>query len=68
MEATPREILLFETEDGKAPFSDWMESLEGKPAHGLIMARLERVELGNLGDHHGVSEGVFELAIDFGPG
>jgi putative addiction module killer protein len=32
------------------------------------MARLERVELGNLGDHRGIGEGVFELRIDFGPG
>jgi putative addiction module killer protein len=32
------------------------------------MARLKRVELGNLGDHHGVGEGVYELRIDFGPG
>jgi putative addiction module killer protein len=32
------------------------------------MTRLERVEMGNLGDHRGVGEGVFELRIDLGPG
>lgn len=32
------------------------------------MARLERVELGNFGEHHGVGEGVSELVIDVGPG
>ncbi len=32
------------------------------------MARLKRVQLGNLGDHRGVGEGVYELRIDFGSG
>jgi putative addiction module killer protein len=68
LEVTPREIRLYETQDGKVPFSDWMESLETQPIYGKIMARLERVENGNFGNHHGVGEGVFELVIDFGPG
>jgi putative addiction module killer protein len=38
------------------------------PLYSRVMARLERVELGNLGDHRGVGDGVFELKIDFGPG
>jgi putative addiction module killer protein len=33
-----------------------------------IDARLERVELGNLGDYRSVGEGVFELRINYGPG
>jgi putative addiction module killer protein len=32
------------------------------------MARLERVENGNFGEHHSVGEGVSELVVDFGPG
>jgi putative addiction module killer protein len=68
LEATPRELLLYETEDGRVPFSEWMDSLEGQPIYGTIMARLERVELGNLGDHHSAGGGVSELVIDVGPG
>jgi putative addiction module killer protein len=30
--------------------------------------RLDRVSMGNLGDCHGVGEGVQELRIDYGPG
>jgi putative addiction module killer protein len=33
-----------------------------------IRIRLDRVRLGNLGDHKPVDEGVWELRIDYGPG
>lgn len=68
MEATPREIFIYETPDGRAPFSEWMSAMQGHEAYGQIMTRLERVEQGNLGEHRGVGEGVFELVIDHGPG
>ena len=67
MQVTPKEILIYETEDGRAPLSEWMER-QNKQVYGTIMTRLERVEMGNLGDHRGVGEGVFELRIDLGPG
>jgi len=47
---------------------EWMEGLEGQAIHGIIMTRLERVEDGNLGNCHGVGDGVSELVINFGPG
>jgi putative addiction module killer protein len=67
VQVTPKEILIYETEDGRALFSKWMER-QSKQVYGAVMTRLERVELGNLGDHRGVGEGVFELRIDLGPG
>ena len=67
MQVTPKEILMYETEDGRAPFSEWMER-QSKQVYGTIMTRLERVEMGNLGDHRGVCDGVLELRIDVGPG
>lgn len=68
MQATPKEIRLFETDDGRVPFAEWMDELEGQAIYGVIMTRLGRVEQGNLGVHRGVGEGVSELVIDFGPG
>jgi putative addiction module killer protein len=68
LEATPREILLYETEDSRVPFSEWMDGLEGQPIYASIMARLGRVEQGNLGDHRSVGEGVSEFRFDVGPG
>ena len=67
MQVTPKEILIYETEDGRAPFSEWMER-QSKQVYGTIMTRLERVEMGNFGDHRSVGDGVLELRIDVGPG
>ena len=67
MQVTPKEILIYETEDGRAPFSEWMER-QSKQVYGTVMTRLERVEMGNLGDHRGVGDGVLELRVDVGPG
>ena len=67
MDTRPKEIRIYEDEEGRAPFSEWMDRQEA-PLYSRVMARLERVELGNLGDHRGVGDGVFELKIDFGPG
>lgn len=67
-EAYPREILIYETPDGKRPFSQWLESLRDINARAKIRARLDRVEAGNLGDYRAVGKGVCELRIDYGSG
>ncbi len=68
MEATPKELQIYVTEDGRAPFSEWLASLCDIKARAKIRVRLDRVSLGNLGDCHGVGDGVQELRIDYGPG
>lgn len=68
MEAQPREIEIYESEDGKGPFTEWLNTLSRQKIYGIILNRLVRVQLGNFGDHHSVGEGVCELVIDFGPG
>ncbi len=68
MEATPREILLYETPEGRVPFREWLESIQAPNAYDQVRLRLDRVEEGNLGNHHGVGEGVFELVVNVGPG
>ena len=68
MSATPREIRIYETADGREPFSDWMDHLDGQPIYETIMVKLDKVERGNLGDARSVGEGVSELEIDFGDG
>ena len=50
-------------------FIDWLNGLRDGVARTRIAARLLRVELtGNLGDYHGVGEGVQEFRFVFGPG
>ncbi len=68
MEATPREIRIYITLEGKTPFLEWRDSLKDVRAKAKIIARLDRVEDGNLGDCKFVGEGVYELRIDYGPG
>jgi putative addiction module killer protein len=45
-----------------------LDSLKNLEAQGRILARLERVRLGLLGDCKPVGGGVFELRVDTGPG
>ena len=62
--ATLRELRRFERGNGKVPFDDFMDTLEGKPAYEEIMLKLDKVERGNLGDARSVGEGVTELEVD----
>lgn len=61
-------ILIFETREGKCPFSDWLLGLKDVKGRAIIRARLERVRLGNLGDCKSIGDGISELRIAFGPG
>ncbi len=68
MEAQPQEVILYITEDDDCPFETWIESLRDRQARARIKKRLDRVELGNLGDCKPVGSGVMELRIEYGPG
>ena len=68
MEAQPREIVLYVTGDGQCPFERWLEALRDRQGRARIRKRLDRIELGNLGDVKPVGEGVLEFRIDYGPG
>ncbi len=49
-------------------FSKWFDGLKDHRAKARIQARIDRVEMGNLGDVAPVGEGVSELRIFYGPG
>jgi putative addiction module killer protein len=68
VEAQPREIRNYLTEDGRSPFEEWLDALRDTRAIDKIEKRLKRVALGNFGDYRSVGEGVYELRIDYGPG
>ncbi|MCU0542404.1 MAG: type II toxin-antitoxin system RelE/ParE family toxin [Oscillatoriaceae cyanobacterium Prado104] len=68
MEVPPREIRRYCTQEGKFPFTEWLDSLRDRNVRVRIKSRLDRVEQGNLGDVKSVGEGVFELRINYGPG
>ena len=49
-------------------FDKWFEKLKDRRAKARIQARIDRMEMGNLGDVGPVGEGVSELRIFYGPG
>ena len=49
-------------------FDAWLDGLADATAAARIIARVDRLERGNFGDHKPVSQGVWELRIHHGPG
>lgn len=49
-------------------FSEWLRSLADARAKGRIVARIDRMTLGNPGDVAPVGEGVSEMRIHHGAG
>jgi putative addiction module killer protein len=68
VEATPKELQIYVTANGQSPFREWLTSFRDAKARAKIRVRLDRVSLANMGDCHGVGDGVQELRIDHGPG
>jgi len=63
-----KQLEIYQTLDGQTPFIDWLESLKDKTGRYRIKERLDRVALGNMGDHKYIGDGVSEFRLDFGPG
>jgi putative addiction module killer protein len=49
-------------------FDRWMARLKDRSAKIKILARLDRIENGNFGDHKQIDKNLFELRFFFGPG
>lgn len=61
-------LLRYQREDGREPFTEWLGGLRDKSAQARIRVRLRHVEAGNLGDCEPVGEGVIELRVHVGAG
>jgi putative addiction module killer protein len=68
MESQERKVEVYETDDGKAPFEDWIDTLRDRKAVGIIEKRIAKLRLGLFGDSKSVGEGVLELREHYGPG
>jgi putative addiction module killer protein len=68
MENVPKELRIYELESGKRPFEDWLFGLKDKSIISRIVARLNRVAHGNLGDVKSLGEGLSELRLAFSSG
>lgn len=62
------ELFRYQREDGREPFTEWLDSLRDKVAQARIRIRLRQVEAGNFGDCEPVGDGVIELRVHVGAG
>lgn len=63
-----KKIEIYVTKSGKTPFIEWLEAFKDSSVRFRIKERLDRVALGNMGDHKYLGNGVSELRLDFGSG
>jgi len=62
------EVRQYLTRDGRDLFNEWRVRIRDVKAKIAIDRRVNRIELGNFGDHKFCRDGVWELRIDIGPG
>ena len=62
------EIRHYLTEDNKDVYLEWLKIQRDTVAKIAIVKRINRIELGNFGDHNSCRDGVWELRIDVGAG
>ena len=66
--AHPRKLQVYQTQNGREPFTEWLRSIRDRRTRTRIQERLERLEIGNVGDCQSIGGGVYELRLQFGPG
>lgn len=49
-------------------YRDWINTLRDRIGRARIQVRVDRLVHGNPGSHRKLTDGVFELKVDFGPG
>ena len=49
-------------------FASWLDGLRDRLTRARLIRRLEKAEVGNLGDVKPVGDGIYEMREFFGPG
>jgi putative addiction module killer protein len=62
------EITDYLTEDKRDPMKEWLAGLADRQARARILMRVQRMAAGNFGDCKPLTDGVWEMRIDHGPG
>lgn len=64
---TTKKLEIYVAKNGDMPFVTWLESLD-PTIRARIKEKLDRVALGNFGDHKFITKGIYELRLTFGAG
>lgn len=67
MDIAPVTVYYYQTDSGRCPFRDWLDSL-GAGTQEMVDIRLARVRRGLFGDSKHLGGGVYELKFHAGPG
>ena len=62
------ELFRYQRDDGREPFTEWLDTMRDKVAQARIRIRLRQVQADNFGDCEPVGEGVTELRVHVGAG
>lgn len=64
------EVREYQTENGRIPFREWLESIRDIRARTRLVARIDRAAHGNFGDWKSITNGngLCELRDFYGPG
>lgn len=62
------EVRYYITKAGRDVVDEWIAELTDDRAEARILARIERLSSGDLGDRKSLGGGLFELRIDTRPG
>lgn len=54
--------------NGRIPIDEWINSFKNSRERARLLKRLDKIQLGNLGDWATVGDSVFELREHFGKG
>ncbi|GHS90478.1 hypothetical protein AGMMS49957_16580 [Synergistales bacterium] len=65
-EIKPRIVKRYKRRDGREPFAEWLGAIEDKNILKKVLARIERVKLGYLGEHRFLEGDLFELKFESG--
>ena len=61
-------LFVYRDQNGKEPFTIWLNKLKDAGFRRRILMRLRRLEQGNFGDSKHIKERLHELRLFFGPG
>ncbi len=67
MQARPRNVEVYESSSGTAPFDDWMRDLKDPVGRAAIDAKVALLRRGSLGNYRDVGDGLIELKVNAGP-
>ena len=62
------EVVMQQAENNQSRDAEWLGALADRQARARVSVRVLRMAAGNFGDCKALSDGVWELRIDHGPG